>query len=72
MTAAALVTATAALVIFGYGPVLLLREHRARKAAAARRAEEKRLADAEWEAVLAAAATPIYERLCFERWEADL
>ena len=43
-----------------------------RKADERRRAEQQRQIDAGWLALLAAADEPIYEAMCFERWEAEL
>lgn len=44
-----------------------------RREDARRREEQGRQASAEWLAILAATAeTPIFEQLCFERWESEL
>ena len=76
MTAAAIVLATAAALIW-LAPVaglaaLHVRERRIQRQEAARRVEEGRAVDREWLAVLAATDTPIFAEVWAESLRRDL
>ena len=76
MTAAAIVLATAVALIW-LAPVaglvaLRVRERRIQRQEAARRAEQGRVADRQWLAVLAATDTPIFAEVWADTLRRDL